>query len=104
MDILGVDIEINFLLNGFLSTLAQSGTFRSCRFSLEVGWEEGQPAALRLGDPGLCAGRMVVEDWLSAEECLGSLPEVLFKRLEVRKSRRRPDRGRCHFVGLLCFC
>lgn len=104
MDVLGVDVEIDFLLNSFLGTLAQGRALRSCRFGLQVGRKERQPAALRLGDPGLCAGHMVVEDGLSAEECLGGLLEMLFKRLEVRESGRRPNRGRCHIECFVMFC
>lgn len=103
MNVLGIDIEIYFLLDGLLSTLAQGRALRSCRCSLEVGREEGQLAALRLGDPGLCAGRMVVENGLSAEECLGGLLEVLLEGFKVCERRRRPNRGGCHLWVFVCF-
>lgn len=100
MNILGVDVKINFLLNGLLGAFAQGRALRGCRRSLEVGREEGKFAALRLGDPGLYAGRMVVEDGLATKEGLGSLLKVLLEGLEVCNRRRRPNRSRCH----LCDC
>lgn len=68
-----VDKEVDDLFHGFLGLAAQGAVLGRCWRRGEVGWEEGQLAALRLGDPGLCAGGMVVQHGLRIVEAVGRL-------------------------------